>query len=140
MINPDLAQGLTGHPTVAVRKLFNEHCGWRIIKMPAERNFNKIDGFSGLPGLHPIGGFFRVIDFRPTVAAARIIGMEVVLHHAVVVANSTREKKFEGVRAELTPRCRIAFRRLARQAAYQLNALIEYVGLLLAAHRYRVFM
>src|SRR5580692_13058772 len=80
MIEPDLAEILTSHPTVAIRKFFDKHSGWGIVKMPTDRKFDDIHFLSRLPRLHPVAGPFRVVDFGPTIALPKIVREKVVLH------------------------------------------------------------
>ena len=93
-----------------------------------------------LPRLHPIGSLLRIIDLRPAIPGSQIIGMAIFLHHAEFMRNTTREQQLYGVRAELRPRRRIAFWRLAGQCGCQFDALVEDIRLLLAIHSERILV
>ena len=140
LVEPELLDVARVDEAVAVRRRLDEHHRRQVVQVPAGRDLDQVGLLAALERHHPLLGLLRVVDLRPRVADADVVGLEVLVHERVVVLDPALEQELVGDVGELPPRRHVAGRALARHALDEVDALVEHGGLLLAAHRDRVLV
>lgn len=93
VITPDILDVSRVHETVAIGRLLDEQHRGEIVNVPVGRDFHETGLFALDQRLHP---FFRcpfVVDLGPCVAGTEVVGLAVLVAHAVVVFDSVVEEQ-----------------------------------------------
>src|SRR6266566_3706955 len=80
LVSPHLFDIAGVDETMTIGRLLNEHHRWEVIEMPVGRNIDEIGLMAPDEWLHPLLGALRVVNFRPAITSADIVGVEVVMH------------------------------------------------------------
>src|SRR2546426_10462752 len=91
-------------------------------------------------GLHPRARVLGVIDLRPPVPHADVMGLEVLVHQAVVVLEAALEQELVGDGTEFPPRRDVSRRAVAGQLLRELVTLVQDGLLLHPGHRDRILV
>ena len=125
---------------VAVWSPFDEHHRREVVEVPAGRDLDQVGLLAADERLHPLLGLLRVVDLRPRVADADVVGVEVLVHQGVVVLDAVLEEQLVRDVGELPPRRDVAGRAAAADLLDQADALDQDSFLLLRGHRDRVLV
>ena len=126
--------------TVGVGCLLDEHHWRQVIEIPASRDLDQGRLYATFQGFHPFLRLLGVIDEGPAVADTHVVRLEILMHQAMVVLDSTFQEQFVGDRAEFPPRRDVAGRAPAGNLGYEVDTLVEHGFFLLAGHRDRILV
>ena len=84
MISPQVLDVPWVYPPVRVGRFLDEHHWGKIVEIPIRRDFDETCLRAFLQGLHPMVGLFTVVDWRPFVTSAEVVGQAVVMGEAVI--------------------------------------------------------
>lgn len=111
VVSPQIFRVACVDKAMAVCSLFDKHVRWQVlrrkskvsqyqtdswqlsyIKIPISRNLNKTRVLTCNERLHPFFGRLLVVNLGPLVASPQIVGLAVVMAHAVVILDAVREE------------------------------------------------
>lgn len=93
VVSPDILDVPRVYEAVAVGRRFDEHHGWQIVQVPICWNLHKSCVLAFYEGLHPFFCLLLIVDLRPSVARPEIVGLAVVMAHAVVIFDAVVEEE-----------------------------------------------
>src|SRR6185369_1379991 len=126
---------------VRIGARLDEHHRRQIGEVPVRRDLNEVRLIPPHQRLHPVVcARRRVVDGGPGVAHSHVVRLEVAVHERVVVLDAPFEQQFVGDAAELPPGRDVAGGPAAGDLLDEGDALVQHLGLLLTAHRDRVFV
>ena len=140
LVAPHFFQVTRVDETVAVGGFFDEHHRRQVVEVPVGRDLYQVSFFAAHQRFHPGVGVLAVVDLGPGVALAHVVGVEVVVHQAVVVLDAFFQQQLVGDLAEFPPRRDVAGRAFAGDLGDQLDGFIEDDFLLLGGHGDGVFV
>lgn len=104
MIPPDILNIARVHESMAIRRLLDKHHGRQIIDVPVGRDLYEASLIAFSHGLHPFVRFLRVVDLGPVVAGTKIVGLTVLVAHAVIIFDAIIEEQLGALFAGFPPR------------------------------------
>src|SRR5262245_12413926 len=125
---------------MTVRRLLDEHHRRQVIEIPVRWDLDKIRLLPSHQRLHPLRCGSSVVDLRPAVANANVVGMKIVMHEAVIVAEAMLRQQLIGHVGKLPPRGNVANWPLPRHLSNELDRLEENILFLSGCHRDRVLV
>src|SRR2546427_4257235 len=140
LIAPQLFNCAWVDKAMAVRRFFDKHHGWEIIQIPVGWDLNEVRLWPAYHRLDPGQGGPGVVEFRPVVAHAHIVGMKVVVHQTMVVLEAILQEKLIGDIGEFPPGGDIACRAAPSHPFDESDTGTEDIFLLLWGHGNRVLM
>ena len=93
MIPPDIFNIPRIHKPMTIRRALDEHHRRQIVNVPVRRDLHETCFFAVDHGFHPLVCLFGIVDFGPGVAGAQVIGLAVLVRHAVVVFDAVVEEE-----------------------------------------------
>src|SRR5215211_698741 len=140
LVAPQLLDVVRVDEAVAVRRALDEHHRRQVVEVPVAPDLDEVYFLAAHERLHPLLGRLGVVDLGPRVAHPRVVRGEVAVLETVVVLVVVLEEKLVGRGGDLPPRRHVADRLPACHVLDQLQALLQYVPLLLRCHRHRVLV
>jgi hypothetical protein len=93
LITPKVLDISRVHKAVAVGRILDEHHGWQVIEVPTGRDLYKSSLLALDERLHPLFGRLFVVNLGPRIASPEIVGLAVVVAHAVVILDTVIEEE-----------------------------------------------
>ena len=84
VVSPQVLDVLWVYPPVRVGRFLDEHHWGEIVQIPICGDLDEAGVRAFLQGLHPVVGVFAVVDWRPFVTSAEVVGQTVVMGEAVI--------------------------------------------------------
>lgn len=141
VIAPDILYITRIHESMTIRRLFDKHHRRQVVEVPVGRDLDEARLLAANERLHPLVGRLAVVNVCPRVAGAEVVGLAVVVAHAVVVLDAVLEEQLGALFARLPPGRDAAARRVAVvKGCEHAVRLVEDEPLLLNGHVGRVLV